>query len=228
MSPLSAIFNVIFPSSCACCGRLLVYGERQVCIHCLTDLSQTLYSQHTDNPVERMLTGRIPFAAATATFHFARGNTVQHAVHAMKFHGNTELCLLMGRRMGMDIMASSRFDGVDCLVPVPLHWRRRISRGYNQSELLCQGMAEVMHKPVVTTAISRHRYTQKQSQSSARSRSGNVEKAFRLRKASLIEGKHVLLVDDVLTTGATLTACADALVGVDGLQISIATFSSVV
>ena len=225
MSPLKAILQVLFPATCACCGDVLVSGERQICLNCLTDLDRSHFGPITWNTAEQMLSGRTPFVAATALYRFRQENTVRKAVHAMKFHSCTELCLLMGRQMGLALIGSGRFDDVNLLVPVPLHWRRRLQRGYNQSELLCRGIAEVMPREVNTTALIRHRYTQQQSRQSGTQRVGNVEGAFRVRHPEALQGKHVLLVDDVLTTGATLAACCDALREVDGVRISIATFS---
>ena len=224
MSPLAALFQTVFPTTCACCGRVLVGDERQVCIGCLSSLSETLVGAVPGNPAERLLAGHMPLQAAMALCRFRQGNTVQAVVHAMKFHGNTELCLMMGRQLGMELLRSGRFDDVDVLVPVPLHWWRRLRRGYNQSELLCRGIAAVMPREVVTDAVVRHRYTRQQSLQSGPARSINVEGAFRLHRHGRLEGRHVLLVDDVLTTGATLGACADALIGVEGIRISAAAF----
>ena len=224
MSPLSAILQVLFPTTCACCGEVLVRGERQVCLNCLANMSAAAFSAMDDNPVERLLMGRIPLVHATALYLFRPDNTVRNAVHAMKFHGNTELCLMMGRQMGLNLLASGRFDDVEMLVPVPLHWLRRLWRGYNQSELLCRGIGEVLKVPVCTGAVMRYRYTRQQSLEHGRSRADNVEGAFRLRKPEKLAGKHVLLVDDVLTTGATIAACADAIATVPGVRISVASF----
>ena len=141
----------------------------------------------------------------------------------MKFHGNSDLCLLMGRQMGLDLLASGRFDDIDLLVPVPLHWWRRIQRGYNQSELLCRGIAQVMQREVNTRALRRHRYTQQQSLQASMDREANVQDAFSLRHPKDLVGRHILLVDDVLTTGATISSCCQALNGVEGLTVSIAT-----
>lgn len=225
---LQSIIQALFPSSCACCGRVLVVGERQICLHCFANLSTTQYSAHDDNHTERLLAGRIPVLEhATSLYLFRQGNTVQQLIHAMKFHSNSDLCLLMGRQMGLDLLHSGRFDDVDLLVPVPLHWRRRLQRGYNQSELLCRGIAEHMHRDINTTALKRHRYTHKQSQQAAYSREQNVDGAFSIRHPEQLEGRHILLVDDVITTGATLSSCCDALSTVKGLRISIASLSIV-
>lgn len=225
MEALESILNVLFPSTCACCGQVLVQGERQICLSCLANLSRTLYSTYDDNPVERLLATRARLEHATALFHYRAGGTVQQLVHSMKFHGNAELCIAMGRQLGLDLLRSDRFDDVDLLLPVPLHWWRRLSRGYNQSELICRGIAQTFGRDVCTGVLRRHRYTRKQSQQRSSAREGNVQGAFSLRHADRLAGRHVLLVDDVLTTGATLGACCAALKAVPGIHISVATMS---
>lgn len=199
-------------------------GERQVCLNCLANMSTTAFSAMNDNPVERRLMGRFPLENATAVYLFRQDNTVRKVVHAMKFHGNTELCLMMGRQMGLELLSSGRFDDLDALVPIPLHWRRRLMRGYNQSELLCRGVGEVFNVPVCNDAVMRHRYTRQQSLQQSANRTSNVEGAFKVRKPERLVGKHVLLVDDVLTTGATIAACADVIAAVPDVRISVATF----
>ncbi len=222
---LDNLLQTLFPSTCACCGEVLMPGEKQICLNCMADLAATLYSAHDDNRTERLLGGRFRFSHATSLYIFHRSNTVQKLIHAMKFHGNSDLCILMGRQMGLTLLASGRFDDVDLLVPVPLHWRRRLQRGYNQSELLCRGIAEVLHRDVNTRALRRHRYTHQQSLQASSDREANVEGAFSLRHPEDLAGRHILLVDDVLTTGATLSSCCQPLSGVEGLTISIATLS---
>lgn len=187
-------------------------------------MAATAFSAMDDNPVERKLAGLRGLRHATAVYLFRKENTVRKVVHAMKFHGNTELCLMMGRQMGLDLLASGRFDDVDVLMPVPLHWLRKLWRGYNQSELLCRGIGDVLKVPVCSDAVVRHRYTRQQSLQQGQQRNDNVADAFRLRKASKIAGKHVLLVDDVVTTGATVSACANAIADADGVSISVAAF----
>lgn len=221
---LHNLLQTLLPSTCACCGDVLMAGEKQLCINCLADLTATRYTAHTDNRTERLLGARFVFANASSIFFFRQGNTVQKVVHAMKFSGNSDLCLLMGRQMGLELLASGRFDNVDLLVPVPLHWRRRLHRGYNQSELLCRGIAQVMPREVNTRALQRHRYTHQQSLQASADRQANVQDAFSLRHPDDLAGHHILLVDDVLTTGATISSCCQPLADVPGLTVSIATF----
>lgn len=222
---ISDLLQAVFPSTCAACGRVLTIGEKQLCVHCLVSLGSTNYSDFADNPAERLLLGLPHLAAATSMLHFRKGSTVQKVIHSMKFHGNSDLCLMMGQQLALDLHRSGRFDDVDMLIPVPLHWLRRLSRGYNQSMLLCQGMSEVLNLPVSHGNLVRHRYTRKQSLQRSATRGSNVEGAFSIRHPERLAGHHLLLVDDVLTTGATLTACADALASVPDIKLSIATLS---
>lgn len=225
-SLISPLVNTLFPTTCAACGEVLMNGERQLCLSCIASLSEHRDSELAGTAAERLL-GHLPLQAAMSQYLFRPAGTVQAVVHAMKFRSGSELCLLMGRQLGLELLRSGRFDDVDVLVPIPLHWRRRMKRGYNQSELLCRGIAEVMPRPVVTGAVVRHRYTHEQSRQPGALRASNVEGAFKMKKPGRLTGLHVLLVDDVLTTGATLTACSDVLLTVPGLRLSIATLCSV-
>lgn len=222
---ISHLLQAVFPATCVACGRVLTVGEKHLCLHCLSALKSIGYADFSTNPAEQQLTGLPNLVAASAMLNYRKDSTVQKVVHDMKFHGNSNLCLMMGRLLGLDLMRGGRFDDVDLLVPVPLHWLRRISRGYNQSMLLCQGMARVMKRPIVEGCLVRHRYTRKQSQQRSAGRSRNVEGAFTVRHPDRLANKHILLVDDVLTTGATLAACADALSTVPGIKLSVATLS---
>lgn len=220
-----SVLQAVFPSLCACCGEVLVQGERQVCLKCLGNVEHTLYTPLDDNPVERLLATRMPLAHATAMLHFRQGNVTQQLVHAMKYHDNSELCEAMGRQLGLDLLRSGRFDDVDTLVPVPLHWTRRLARGYNQCTLLCQGITQTFGRQVNTNALVRHRRTKKQSQRKASDRERNVSGAFSVRSPDKLQGHHILLVDDVITTGATLGSCGQALATVPGIRISVAALS---
>ena len=227
MSAIRNIIHTLFPSTCICCGDILVGDESQICLSCLAHLPHTYFSQQPDNPAEMMLAGRIPFVSATAMLFYSHGNATQTIVHDMKFHGNSDLCVMMGTMLGIELLSSGRFDDVDLLLPVPLHWTRRISRGYNQSLLLFQGVQKNFHSEISIGCLYRHRPTRKQSLQHQSQRASNVYGAFRVKNQTLLSGKHVLLIDDVMTTGATLTSCCDALRTVPDIKISIAVLSMV-
>ena len=222
---LQSVLQAVFPSRCACCGEVLVQGERQICLNCLADLTRTLFTALDDNPAERLLAERFRLEKATAMLAFRQGNKVQQVVHAMKFHGGCDLCVEMGRQLGLELLRSGRFDDVEVLVPVPLHWTRRLMRGYNQSELLCRGISQTFGREVNSRALVRHRRTRKQSQQAGEGRERNVAGAFSVKRPEALAGRHVLLVDDVLTSGATVGSCGEALGHVPGVKVSVAVLS---
>lgn len=224
MQPLQYILAALFPTTCVACGQVLAAGERQLCLDCLSHLNTNPSLFLPGNPTEKLLLGQIDYHAAGSLSVFSKGNTIQAVVHAMKFHSCTELCHMMGRQMGLAIAKSNRFDDIDLLIPVPLHWTRQLSRGYNQSTLLCKGIAEIIQKPVAERLLIRRRPTRKQSLQRVEQRRENVYDAFRCKHPGHLENKHLLIVDDVVTTGATLAACASALKGIEGLRISLASF----
>ena len=196
---LRALIDVVFPATCAGCGRVLVRGERQVCMHCMAGLGTTDSAAMVDNATERRLIGQVPIEAAMSLYNYTKEGPARQLVHAMKFHGNARLCVMMGRQMGLELHA--------------------VLRGL----LLCRGIAEVWPRPVVKDVVVRHRYTRQQSRQLGPQRGTNVEGAFSLKHGERLAGKHVLLVDDVLTTGATLGACAAALAQTEGVRVSVAT-----
>jgi ComF family protein len=175
-----------------------------------------------NNDVELRLAGRVPYQAAAALFLFRQGSVVQDVVHQIKYHGNLHLAHRFGCLLGDELVGSKRFDDIDCLVPVPLHPWRKWQRGYNQSELLCRAMAEVMGKPVITNNLIRRRYTSSQTHKSRQDRMDNMKEVFAVRRPEEFENKHILLVDDIITTGATTENCYHALRSVDNLKISVA------
>ena len=150
----------------------------------------------------------------------------QSVVHQIKYYGNLRLARQFGHLLGSELVASGRFVDVDCLIPVPLHRRRKWQRGYNQSELLCKAMAEVLHKPVVTGNLIRRRYTTSQTRKNRQDRMDNMKEVFAVRHPERLVDRHILLVDDIITTGATIENCYFALRDIPGLRISIAALAA--
>jgi len=191
-------------------------------MRCLHDFPVTNFHTYANNPVERVFAGRIPLVSGTAYGYFTRGAMVQRVLHALKYKGNKEAGRMLGRMMGQCLLESRRFDGVEALAPVPLHAARERARGYNQSAVICEGIAEVMGLPVITNALTRLSTTGTQTHRNRIERWQHMEGKFRLAKRGLIEGRHMLLVDDVITTGATMEACARALLPAGNVKLSVA------
>jgi ComF family protein len=216
------ILSLIFPPLCIHCGRPLVGNERHLCTFCLSEIPWSRHAQQPDNLAEMRLVGRIPTQSAASLMIFQKGNVAQSIVHQIKYHGSTQLAKLFGHLLGDELIASGRFDDIDYLVPVPLHWRRQLKRGYNQSQLLCEAIAEKMNKPIVRNNLYRKKYTTSQTHKNRLNRLENMQGVFAVRRPQQFENKHILLVDDILTTGATTEACYSALATIPDLTISVA------
>lgn len=218
---LKDLINLFFPRSCCICGNPLVGDEKEICLHCLSELPETL----SDSLVSRRLLGRVPLEAATALLIFKRKNSTQTLLHQIKYHGNERLALMMGHQMGRALASKKAFNDVDFLIPVPLHPRKIRIRGYNQSLLLCKGIAEEFPRPICDNNLIRTRHTETQTKKNREERLDNMEGVFALRNPDELKGKHILLVDDVITTGATTEACWSTLKSVPDIKISLASLA---
>ncbi len=220
---LYSILNLFYPRVCAACGETLLKDEETVCLKCRYTLPFTGYENHADNPLAQVFYGRVRFHAVTACFFFAKSGKVQHLIHELKYKNNPEAGIFLGQELGKTIKDAPLFQGIDYLIPVPLHPRREKQRGYNQSLLIAQGINEVTGIPIGDKYLIRAVYTTTQTKKSADERHKNVKDIFEVRFPEELEGKHVLLIDDVLTTGATLESCAHQLENIPGITISAAT-----
>ena len=219
--------RIILPHPCIHCGEPLVGDERDLCTRCIAQIPWFNTDAEDDNAMELRLAGHFPFEAATALMTFRKGNVAQSIVHQIKYHHNTRLADQFGRLLGEMLTASGRFDDIDSLVPVPLHPFKHLYRGYNQSQLLCEAIAQVMHLPIENHSLYRCHYTQSQTRKNHQQRQDNMQGVFAIRHPERLEGKHILLVDDIVTTGATTSACYDALRTIPGLRISLAALAVV-
>ncbi|MCC7401036.1 MAG: ComF family protein [Chitinophagaceae bacterium] len=217
-----SFLHFLFPHICSGCGSDLLANESNLCMYCIHALPETNFEIHPDNPVEKKFWGRLPVESATAQYYFTKESLMQNLIHQMKYRKNKELGLQLGRLMGNSIKQSGRF-AADALIPLPLFPAKEKRRGYNQSMLLCEGMKTTMKIPVLTDVISRPQFTETQTKKGRIERWMNLEGKFLLLKPEAIQNKHILLVDDVVTTGATLESCGSELIKAGNTRLSIAT-----
>ena len=222
---LGPLFHLFFPRCCVVCGAPLVEGEEAICTHCNINMPRTNYHKVKDNLVERIFWGKIPLERATSYFFYRKGSDFRKILHQFKYGGRKELGAIMGRFMAAELATTDFFEGIDVIIPVPLHPRKRRARGYNQSEWIARGVSQVVGLPVDVSSVIREKHTDTQTRKSTYERWENVEGIFELHHAESLIGKHVLIVDDVLTTGATTVACASRIMEVEGIRISVLTLA---
>lgn len=222
---LSSFLSLLFPRCCVVCGRPLAKGEECLCTMCNINLPRTDYHLRKDNPVEKLFWGKIPLERATSFFFYRKGSDFRQILHQLKYGGQKDIGAIMGRYMAAELLASGFFEGVDVILPVPLHKKKQQIRGYNQSEWIARGIAAVTGISIDTESVVRQKNTETQTRKSSFERWENVEGIFQLHRAESLAGKHVLIVDDVLTTGATTVECASCLAEIEGIRISILTLA---
>ena len=214
-------FGLFFPELCVVCDTHLISQEKLICIKCLYSLPKTNFHNQKENPVAQLFWGRTKIEYATAFFFFNKGSIYQDMMHKFKYNGNKEIGYILGKSFGIQIKESI-FSEIDIIVPVPLHPKKQKKRGYNQSDWIAKGLAESMQKDIDTTNLIRSVATETQTRKSRFERWQNVESIFKIKNPALFEGKHILIVDDVVTTGSTLDACANILLELKNVKVSIA------
>lgn len=217
-----ALLHFFFPHVCSGCGSDLLNKHTSLCIRCMHDLPSTYFEYHPGNPVEKLFWGRVPLQSASAQYYFTKESLIQRLMHQLKYKGDKDLGIQLGQMMGEQLMNSDRFK-VDALVPLPLFPAKEKSRGYNQAGLLCKGMAESMKLPVLENLVTRPHHTETQTKKGRMERWKNIEGKFSLHDTASVRDKHILLVDDVVTTGATLESCSEELLKAENLRLSIVT-----
>ena len=221
------LINLLFPELCNGCGKLLYHGEKDICTKCLFDLPYTDFHLYPDNPVAKQLWGRLNVNAAMAMLYFKKGTKVQNLVHGLKYDGKTEIGISLGKLLAKKLNESAFYADVDLIIPVPLHQKKLRTRGYNQSEYIATGLAEELGIAVSTKHLLRDKSTESQTKKARYTRYENMQDVFSVIKAEELAEKHILLVDDVVTTGATLEACGNVLLnnGVKKLSIAAVAFA---
>ncbi len=217
--------HLFYPHHCCGCGSDVLAAHEQLCFRCVAALPHTAFERYPDNPVEKIFRGRSSIRAAHSEFYFSKGQLIQQLIHQLKYNSNKEIGLYLGKMMGRNLLRSGRFGNIDYIVPLPMFPDKEFKRGYNQATIIGNGMSETMNVPVLNNRIIRRRPTESQTKKHRAERWENVADSFDVVQPASLAGKNFLLVDDVLTTGATLDACCQSMRIIPASDISIATLA---
>lgn len=224
---LKSLFHLFVPRKCPACGRFLVEGEQTFCTLCRMEAPLTNHPTEAYNPLLDHMRTIVPVERAAALISFPKGSGWRKAVHEFKYEGSWRIARECGRWLGEALAEGGLFYDVDVIIPVPLHCLKLLRRGYNQAEYMAEGVAAALQRPLCTNNLRRVKNNPSQALKRSEERWGNVEGIFRVKDCQALKGKHILLVDDVITSGATIGSAALELVGsVEGVKISICSFAS--
>ncbi len=216
--------NLFYPINCGSCGRPLIRGENHVCTSCQFSFPRTNHALFRGNEMENKLMSRMPLGFGAALFEFKRGGKVQRAMNNIKYRNRPQLAEYFGELAGTELKSLIRLFAVDNVVPVPLHPKKQLSRGYNQADHFGSGLA-LRSGISVFSCLSRKTNTETQTRKNKIERWLNVSSAFKIKDGYKVKGKHLLIVDDVLTTGSTIEACSNELLKEGAAKISVATIA---
>ena len=222
---LTNLRMVLFPQYCLVCKRHLTANEEHICAACTINIPLTNYQAKPGNPVERIFWTKIPICKANAYMHYKPNTRYAEIVKALKYHNNTRIGIYIGRTMAKELSNTDFFNDIDYIVPVPLAKKRERKRGYNQAKYVALGVSQITNIPIVENHIRRIKNNPSQTTIQTHQRQQNVKNIFALTASANNQhqlcGKHILIIDDVLTTGSTILACAETLAEIPKLKISI-------
>lgn len=221
---IQGFVGLAFPHCCAACGNVLYHNEEVLCLNCYTELPRTGFHTDPENEVARLFWGRLPVMNATSFMYFNKDSRFRQILHELKYRDQQHVGLKMGKLFGLELK-DTPFAFADLIHPVPLHNSKYRTRGYNQSELIARGISQILEIPVESGLVIRTIETSSQTKKTRYERWINVKDTFQIKDPEPLRNKHILLVDDVITTGATIEACAEALLSVSGVTLSIASLA---
>jgi ComF family protein len=216
------LLDLISPRLCVVCGHRLTVTEEVICAKCNFHLPRTDFHRNAyENEMAKLFWHQIPIERATAFFYYQPHSSTANIIYQLKYKNHPEIGEVMGRMVGKELMPSGFFDGIDGIVAVPLTKKRQRQRGYNQSMEIARGISEVTGLPLFDKVVKRVSFKGSQTSLGRWDRNENVEKVFELIDPTAIHGKHLLVIDDIVTTGATCIACAKELVKANNIKISV-------
>ncbi|MBL0046915.1 MAG: ComF family protein [Bacteroidetes bacterium] len=222
MSWLSDFITLIYPRVCMACGESLLKHEECICSQCIYYLPKTNFHKEKENEVSKLFWGRVEIQSACAFYYFKKQSKVQNLLHQLKYKGQKQVGVKLGSLYGVELKQDKKFEDINLIIPVPLHPDKEKKRGYNQSEMFAIGLSQTMQAPAESSLLIRNFASETQTKKSKYNRWENVKSIFEVTDSEKLKGKHILLVDDVITTGATIEACAQHLLSVPGTRVSIA------
>lgn len=222
---ISDLIDFFFPNLCAACEEHLVRGEEGLCIGCLLAMPVTGFEKDPENPVMKQFWGKVPVFAAMAYCHFSKGGKMQQLIHQLKYKNRPDIGVKLGQLCGQQLQTVSHYSDAQFVVPVPLHANKQRLRGYNQAACIGQGLAQILNIPHLEAALQRRKNTATQTRKGRFERSQNVSSVFEVSASKTLEGRKILLVDDVVTTGSTLVSAAEELLKIPGVRVSIVTIA---
>lgn len=220
-----SIFYFFYPKLCLACNYAAPPIDQWLCLSCKLKLPKTNFHLSKDNPFTERFWGKVKIEAGAAFYFFKKGGRTQALIHNLKYKQRSQIGVILGNIYGKELLKSPHFKDIEIIVPVPLHWKRLRKRGYNQSDVFAEGLSETMGIPWIKDGLCRNENSESQTKKSKISRLENVMRVFEIKNRKKLEGKHVLLVDDVLTSGATLEACATKILEVHGTKVSLVTIA---
>lgn len=221
MSLWRDLLSLIFPRNCVACNAALYKHEHHLCTSCSIGLPRSNFHTETNNELERVFAGRVPVLKACSYYVFEKSGKVQKVLHSIKYKSNTELAVQLGSWYAESLKDCKEITSSDVIIPVPLHKKKLRQRGFNQSEEFAKGLSKTFNIPLCSDNLIRNQFTNTQTRKKKFERWENVEGKFELKDWEMLRNKTILLVDDVITTGATIDACYQALAKAEGIKINV-------
>ncbi len=219
------IINLFYPNICQICDAELYKNQKILCTNCVNELPITNFHLDNENPVKKVFYGRVPIENATSLLVFKKKSSVQKLIHRLKYRGHQEIGSYLGAWTGAELAKTNSYQAIDLVIPVPLHKKKLRARGFNQVEEFGKEIASALNIPYIDDVLLKTSFSATQTLKTRLARWGNIEESFVMLNSEKIKDKHIMLVDDLITTGATLEACADVLLEVENVKISIVTMA---